>query len=229
MTPEEIPVDKNTSTESGARLAFDIIFFLLIILTGNISIGTIIIPLGALLVLTWTYLSHTSFRDIGYIRPRNIAITILTALVFGAVFKIMMKSVVMPLFGAPPMNLYYHYLAGNTKLLPAAVWAMLVAGFGEETVFRGYLFNRIGKFLKGRGSTALIVLITSAWFAFGHYSNQGWVGVEQAAITGLVFGTIYGITGRIWFVIIAHAAFDLMALAMIYWDLETQFAHLFFK
>jgi hypothetical protein len=28
---------------------------------------------------------------------------------------------------------------------------------------------------------------------------------------------------------VTHAAFDLAALAMIYWDLESEVAHLFFK
>jgi membrane protease YdiL (CAAX protease family) len=48
-------------------------------------------------------------------------------------------------------------------------------------------------------------------------------------MTGLVFGTIFAVTGRIWMVMCAHAAFDLAALAMIYWDLESKVAHLVFK
>jgi membrane protease YdiL (CAAX protease family) len=64
---------------------------------------------------------------------------------------------------------------------------------------------------------ALIVLITSAWFAAVHYPDQGVPGVEQAAVTGIVFGTIFARTGRIWVPMVAHAAFDLTALAIIYW------------
>ena len=52
--------------------------------------------------------------------------------------------------------------------------------------------------------------------------------MQQATIVGLVFGTIFAITGRIWMLIFAHAAFDLTALALIYWDLETAVAHLIF-
>ena len=48
-------------------------------------------------------------------------------------------------------------------------------------------------------------------------------------ITGLVFGTIFSITGRIWMVMCAHAAFDLTAIAIIYWNLEAAVAHLVFK
>jgi len=45
----------------------------------------------------------------------------------------------------------------------------------------------------------------------------------------LVFGTIFAFTGRIWMLIIAHAAFDLTAYAIIYWSLESDVAHLIFK
>jgi membrane protease YdiL (CAAX protease family) len=73
------------------------------------------------------------------------------------------------------------------------------------------------------------VLLTSTVFALAHYSNQGLAGVEQAAITGLVFGTIFAVTGRLWMLMCAHAAFDLTALAIIYWNLESAVAHLVFK
>ena len=107
---------------------------------------------------------------------------------------------------------------------------IVVAGFGEETLFRGYLFERLGKLL-GAGTLpkVIIVLITSGWFALLHYSDQGLPGAEQAAITGLVFGTIFAVTGRIFILMVAHAAFDLTAVAIIYWNVESEIAHLLFK
>jgi membrane protease YdiL (CAAX protease family) len=106
---------------------------------------------------------------------------------------------------------------------------IVVGGFGEETVFRGYLFERLGK-LFGRSLTAriVIVLVTAALFASLHYFDQGLAGAQQATITGLVFGTVFAITGRIWMLMCAHAAFDLTAVAMIYWNLESRVAHLIF-
>jgi len=58
---------------------------------------------------------------------------------------------------------------------------------------------------------------------------QGLAGMEQAVITGLVFGAIYAVTGRLWMLMWAHAAFDVAAVAIIYWNLETRVAHLVFK
>jgi hypothetical protein len=53
--------------------------------------------------------------------------------------------------------------------------------------------------------------------------------VEQALIVGLIFGSIFALTGHIFILMIAHAAFDLTALWMIYYDLETRIAHLIFR
>lgn len=71
--------------------------------------------------------------------------------------------------------------------------------------------------------------MTSAWFGLDHYAVQGLAGAEQAAIVGLVYGTIFAATGRLFVLMTAHTAFDLTALALIYWNLESVVAHFFFK
>lgn len=204
-----------------------IIAILLILLTGNIFVGPmIVLPVGAVLVLAWRALSRTPWSEIGYVRPKSWILTVAIGVVFGVAFKFAMKAIVMPLLGAPAINQSYHFLAGNRGMLPAAIWAMLVAGFGEETVVRGWMFERLGKFMP---SKAWIVVITAILFGLGHYANQGIPGVEQAMIVGLVLGTIFATTNQIFMLMIAHAAFDLTALWMIYLDLEPRIAHLVFK
>ena len=74
-----------------------------------------------------------------------------------------------------------------------------------------------------------IVLLTSALFGMAHYAGQGLAGMEQATLTGLIFGTIFARTRRLAMVMVAHATFDLTAYAMIYWDLETAVAHLIIR
>src|SRR5207253_8117618 len=131
-----------------------ILAILAILLTGNVFVGPMImLPVGAVLVLVWVRWSGTPWIAIGYARPRSWAAAIAGGLAFGVAFKFAMKAIVMPLFGADPVNQAYHFLAGNRALLPAAIWAMFVAGFGEETVFRGWAFERLGKLLGG-GVTA---------------------------------------------------------------------------
>ncbi|HEX7959922.1 MAG TPA: type II CAAX endopeptidase family protein [Terriglobales bacterium] len=200
---------------------------IVIVLSGNL----LFTPLSAVLVLVWAHLSHTPWRDIGFVRPNSWITTAVVGLGFGAAFKLLMKALVMPLLGAPPINQAFHYLAGNRALIPETLWLMIVvAGFGEETVFRGYMFERLGKlFGKSIAAKVAIVLGTSVFFGILHYPVQRLAGAEQATITGLVFGTIFAITGRLWIPIFAHAAFDVMAYALIYWNLETTVAHWVFR
>jgi len=107
---------------------------------------------------------------------------------------------------------------------------ILVAGLGEEIVYRGYLFERLGKLLGSRAiAKAAIVVIAAAIFGAAHYSVQGLAGVQQATVGGLVFGTAFAVTNRLWPLIIAHAAFDVAAVFIIYWDVEGQIAHWVFR
>jgi membrane protease YdiL (CAAX protease family) len=211
---------------------FGILAILAILFSGNVFLGRIVVvPLGALLVLAWTWRSGTPWHEIGYVPPKSWIATVAVGFAFGVAFKFLMKAILMPLLGADPINRTYHFLAGDRAILPAAVCSMIIgAGFGEETVYRGFLFERLGKlFGPGVWAKTLIVMLTSVGFGLAHFSDQGLTGAEQATITGLVFGTIMAVRGRIWILMVAHAAFDLTALALIYWNLESDMAHLVFK
>jgi hypothetical protein len=200
---------------------------LLVILAGNL----LFVPLSALLALAWAWRSGTPWHELGFVRPVNWARTVAVGLAFGIVLKLVMKAIVMPLLGAPPTNAPYQHLVGNTAALPVMLYLVIAgAGFGEETVFRGYLFERLGKlFRPGVWAKAMIVVLTATFFGLVHYPDQGAAGLQQATIVGLVFGTIFAITGRIWMLMVAHAAFDLTAVAIIYLGLERAVAQLFFK
>lgn len=188
-------------------------------------------PLSAILVLVWAWLSRTPWPDIGFVRPKSWLRTLALALIFGALLKLVMKALVMPLLGAPEINQAFHYLVGNTAALPWILYRVTIgAGFGEETFYRGYLFERLGKlFGESVWAKTSIVLLTSIWFGIVHYPFQGLAGAQQALLVGLIFGTIFALQRQIYFLIIAHVAFDLMAVAIIYWDLEMEVAHFFFK
>jgi membrane protease YdiL (CAAX protease family) len=200
---------------------------ILIILSGNFLFA----PLSAILALVWAWLSQTPWRDLGFVRPRSWARTIVVGIVFGVALKFAMKSIVMPLLGAPPVNAPFHFLAHNPAEIPWMLYIIFVtAGFGEEVIFRGWAFERLGKLLGRSGwAKAVTVLVTSAWFGYEHYGLQGMPGVQNATIVGLFFGSVFAVTGRIYLLMIAHVAFDLAAFVMIYFDCEPTVAHFFFK
>lgn len=196
-----------------------------------VGLGGAIEPLNALLLPLWVAITRTPWRAFGFVRPKSLARTIVVGVLLGVGLKLFLKSVVLPLFGAPPINAAYHHLQGNSAALPGMLFDVIVgAGFGEEAIFRAFWFERLGTFLgRGRGPRIATVLITSAWFGFLHVFGQGVAGAEQALVTGLVFGTIFAITGEIWLPMIAHATFDVIAVLIIYAGLETRVAHWFFR
>lgn len=233
-------IDAAPPTGAGDRFArqlrgfgpIGILALLVILLTGSVPITRYAYaPLGAALALIWARWSRTPWADLGFAAPRSWLVTILIGLLLGAALKVAMKAVVMPLLGADPVNRAFHFLAGNRAAIPEFLFTVIVsAGFGEEVVFRGFLFERLGRLIGARRwAKPAIVVVTAALFGVAHAAQQSLPGVEQGLVVGLVFGTLRAITGRIWMLIVAHAAFDLTAYAMIYWNAETRIAHLVFK
>jgi uncharacterized protein len=198
---------------------------IVVILLGN----GLFVPLSGILVLVWAHVSGTPWRDLGLVRPAWT--TIAVGVVFGCLLKLMMKSVVMPLLGADPVNQAFRFLQGNTAAIPGMLYAVIAgAGFGEEMLFRSFAFERLRRLLgTSVAASTFIVVGTSIWFGAEHYGLQGVPGVQQATIVGLVFGTIYAITQRIPMLMVAHAAFDITAVVLIYWKLETSVAGWFLR
>ena len=229
----DTPIDVGQDPVARALRGFGpagLMSLLVILLSGNISVNRLpVVPIGATLALLWAWRSRTPWRDLGLARPKSWVATLIMGLLFGVSLKIVMKAVVMPIFDAPPVNPSYQFLAGNRGLLPLAIWAMVLAGVSEEIVFRGFLLER-ARALLGRSLKATIgfVLVTSLWFGLIHYSSQQWAGVQQAVVFGVIFATILVRTGNVWTLMVAHAAFDLTALVMIYLGLEAAVAQLFF-
>ena len=194
--------------------------------------GTLVSPVAAaLLALGWARLSRTPLAELGFVRPKSWAFDVVVGTLLGAGLKLMMKAVVMPLLGAPQNNPRYAFLAGD----PVAVaWMVVVifvvAGFGEETLNRGYLFERLRRLL-GDGVAARVLIVTATTLLFGisHYADQGMPGVQQATIVGAVYGALYAITRRIGLVMIVHVVFDLVAVWIIYARLETTVARWVFR
>jgi len=182
----------------------------------------------AILVLAWARHSKTPLRSLGFAPPCPPIGLLLSGLALGVLLKIGVKSIALPLLGAPAVNAPYHYLVGNAAALPWIVTTVLVsASFGEEVFFRGYLFERLGKLIgSGPIATSETIVLSAALFALGHYHDQGIPGVEQALMTGLVLGGLYAWRRQIWLPIMVHAGYDLASIAIIYFNLEEVIARM---
>jgi membrane protease YdiL (CAAX protease family) len=185
---------------------------------------------GALAVFAWARMSGTSLTSIGFTAPNRWVATVIVGVAAGIVLKVVMKALVMPLLGAPPTNMTYQYLTGNAAALTGIILTVLVQAAAEEVLYRGYLFERFGALLGSEPrALAFTVLLSSSLFAAAHYSDQGPLGVAQAAATGAVLGGMFVRKRQLALVVIAHASFNLTAVTLIFYGWEESVARILFR
>jgi membrane protease YdiL (CAAX protease family) len=109
-------------------------------------------------------------------------------------------------------------LTGNLKvtaLYILIVW--IVAAFGEEMIYRGYLMNRVADLLnRTRKAWILSLIVVHIVFGLAH-SYQGLTGVIDEGVMGALLAVIYLRTGRNLAVpIVAHGVQDSIDLILIF-------------
>lgn len=100
---------------------------------------------------------------------------------------------------------------GNWPLL--LLWlgiAWLSGGFAEEMFFRGYLVTRLRTlFSDTRAASVAAVVLSAAFFGYGHMYYQGLRGLVTTGAIGIAFGTMYLLLRRnLWPIILVHAVVD---------------------
>jgi uncharacterized protein len=86
------------------------------------------------------------------------------------------------------------------------------AGISEELTYRGFLFCYLATYVP-QVNTLEKVFLTSLCFGLGHI-YQGWRGAISTGILGLVFASLYVMTGSLLLPVMIHAAVDTRALLM---------------
>lgn len=101
-------------------------------------------------------------------------------------------------------------LKGNfTMLVERAAISLLVVGFVEEFIFRGFIMSRLANILGGSRVAWMIALILqAALFGLSH-GYQELFGMVLTGVIGLFLGSIYLMSGKnLWIVVIGHGAYD---------------------
>jgi membrane protease YdiL (CAAX protease family) len=103
-------------------------------------------------------------------------------------------------------------IINTPKQLALFIFSALVAGGIKEELQRAFILTRFGRYLGGAG---LGLILWSFAFGAGHYV-QGGQGIAVAAIFGFVFGLTYLLSGSLIAPIVAHGAYDTLAL-LVFW------------
>jgi membrane protease YdiL (CAAX protease family) len=168
------------------------------------------------------WLRREGVRDVGLVRVPPVGRTVVLGLVAGVSYQALSLYIIEPalarLTGRLPDVRVFAALEGDVRFfLFSLALAWILAGFGEEFVYRGYLMNRLAQLLGGyRYRWVVALVITSVVFSLGH-GYQGLSGVITTGLTGLFFGILYLACGRnLWVPILAHGALDTFGFLLIF-------------
>jgi uncharacterized protein len=177
-----------------------------------------------LFLLGWASLRIRGLRwkDVGFTRPRNWAKALLIGVAAGLAIEVFELFVSQPLLarwiGKMPDLSDFSGLVGNWKqTLIFIVLLWVLAGLGEEVVYRGYLMNRFaGLFRNTRAAWIVSLFVISIVFGCSHL-DQGATGMIENMWNGLLLGALYLACGRnLAAPIIAHVTTDTIDMVLIY-------------
>jgi membrane protease YdiL (CAAX protease family) len=177
-----------------------------------------------LFLLGWASLRLRGLRwkDVGFARPRNWGTAIAVGLLSGLFIEVFELLISQPLlarwFGKMPDLSNFTVVHGNLKI--TLVYLLLIwvlAAFGEELVYRGYLMNRVvGTFHGTRAAWTVSLVVVSVVFGCSHI-GQGATGMAENIWDGLLLGTLYLACGRnLAAPTIAHGVTDTVDVLLMY-------------
>jgi membrane protease YdiL (CAAX protease family) len=174
-------------------------------------IGTAVLQLllagfAALLLI----LTREPFSAIGLGRPRSISRTVLQGLLVAACIFAVVVTLEHFGYGRNRLGDTGRELKGNWTLLAERVAiSLLVVGFVEEFIFRGFLMSRIaGIFGGGRWAWIVALVLQAALFGLSHGYQQLY-GMALTGAIGLFLGSVYLLSGRnLWVPVIGHGVYD---------------------
>ena len=188
--------------------------------TGWLALAPVLAMALPLLAATaFLYRSGTTWRDLGFLRamPFGRFVRLALGATVGAfVVTGFLVTPVLRELGAPPVDasLLVDAIEGNTAVyllfLFPVTWGS--AAFGEELLARGFLLQRFSLLLGTTGGMVMQALV----FALGH-GYQGFTGMVNLFVVGLVLGYVYLRSGRnLWPVIVAHGLINTLSITLVY-------------
>jgi membrane protease YdiL (CAAX protease family) len=188
--------------ESPVFAAVEIALFAAVFVAGSIGY----LPISHtpyLFVLAWIMLlvRGKRWRDVGFRWPPHAASALVLGVLAGAALSvhelIVLEPAVRSFTGAPPDLSFFKELKGNlgaTLFFIALSWVL--AGFGEELVWRGYAMNRAAEIFGGTtGAWILSAVVINAAFGLAH-EDQGLTGWIVTGIGGMTYAVLYVLAGR---------------------------------
>lgn len=124
------------------------------------------------------------------------------------VFGVLCGTILISLIFAVLYGLGAYKILGHdpwTAMVVPGIWVVVLATM-EELMFRGILYRIIEEW----GGTIVALLVSAGLFGLMHITNDNadWISVLSATSGGLIMGTLYSLTGRLWIPIFFHISWN---------------------
>ncbi|GLV59552.1 hypothetical protein KDH_63780 [Dictyobacter sp. S3.2.2.5] len=182
---------------------------------GLVSFMTIFLVIMALL-----WLRGSSWSQMGLRTPRQWRSTILYGLIGGLVLfglsTLVVSPIITSLIHTSPDTAVFNSVRGDpTQLFTTLINIWSTVAFGEELIYRGYLFNRIADLFGGEGGGWTIALFGQAIIFGSAHAYQGLAGVLLTGSYGFLSGLLYLLYKRnLWPCVIAHGLIDTISIML---------------
>lgn len=175
--------------------------------------GPISLMIGFLFLTFFLRRNGLGWSDLGFKKDKIYKLVIwffISTIVSVAI--ILLSHEVADLFFDKPerANERFGDLSGNLPLTLAWILTgIVVGGFGEELVYRGFMINALSRVIDKRIGVVLSIVLPALFWAIRHYYYSHGYGSIMVFFMGIYFGTIYVLNGRNLLPgIILHSAFD---------------------
>lgn len=180
-----------------------------------------------LLLLGWISLRLRGFRwqNVGLRPPANWKKTLTFAIIIATVHQFFSTFFLIPLLqqvtGQSIDLSIVEQIKGNLGMLGVSfVIAWLLAAFGEEMVYRGYILNRFTDILNPHSSRWIFGYIVSALLFAWIHQYQGIVGIIDSFVSATIWGGLYFYAGQnLWLPILTHGFYDTIAFIFAYFGI----------
>lgn len=175
-------------------------------------------------ILLLTYWKDRTVSTIGLAPKAGLFKTIISSIAIFLVLEIVMDFIVQPfvneLYNEVPQYDAFSGIAHDYSMyIKYLLFIWISAAFGEEILFRGFLFKQLNIIIPDFGlKNTTIVLLSSLFFSLPHL-YQGTSGLIITFIFGVLFGTIYICFDKnLWVTILSHGLIDTTFITLAYYD-----------
>lgn len=222
-----------TKTNHKIELAIAFLYLLLHFIIP--SKGILIADVAIVLYLLIGKERRQKIKSIGFRRPINVWKTILACLFLGIVLELSFDAFLDPLIekiiNQKTDMSSYDYIRGDlADYLVLLIIGIVLGGFIEEIIFRGFLITRLSSLFRIEWLGNLIaIIVTSAAFGYGHL-YYGWSGFISSGLFGVLMGLIFIKSNKmLWYSILIHGFSNVASLTLIFLNLDKGIYTLIFK